>query len=88
MFTVYLINGNNETLALDDGLDAPHVAQFMSVGAMLDYVGRSLGATAYRINDDCEAVPHLVAGYEVREDGFDITDQMPAALARRKVSRR
>lgn len=88
MFTVYLTNLDDESLALTDDIDAPQLAHFESIGAMLDYVGQSLGATGYRVNDDCEAVAHTVTGYKVREGRFDITDQMPAALARRKVSRR
>ena len=83
MFNVYLTNSHNETLALTNNIDAPHVAHFESIGAMLDYIAQSLGTTGYRINDDCEAVPHVVAGYEVRDGRFDITDQVPAALARR-----
>lgn len=88
MFTVYLTNLDDESLALTADIDAPQLAHFASALAMLDYVGESLGATGYRVNDDCEAVAHVVTGYEVREDGFNITDQVPAALARRKASRR
>lgn len=88
MFTVYLTNLDDESLALTNDIDAPQSARFESVVAMLDYVGQSLGATGYRVNDDCEAVAHVVTSYRVIEDRFDITDQVPAALARRKVSRR
>ena len=36
MFTVYLTNSDNESLALTNDIDAPHLAQFESTGALLD----------------------------------------------------
>ena len=84
MFTVYLTNSHNESLALTNDIDAPQVAHFESIRAMLDYIAQSLGTTGYRVNDDhWTVVPHVVTGYKVIEGRFDITDQVPAALARR-----
>lgn len=87
MFTAYLTNSHNETLALTDDIDAPHVADFKSTGALLDYIAQSVGTTGYRVNDDCEAVAHTVTGYKVFDGRFNITDQVPAALAYRAATR-
>lgn len=84
MFTVYLTNSDNESLALTNDIDAPHLAQFESTGALLDYIAQSVDTKGYRVNDDCETVvPHIVTGYTVFDGRFDITDQVPAALAYR-----
>jgi hypothetical protein len=84
MFNVYLINSRNETLALTDDIDAPHVTHFDSIGTLLDYIAQSVGTTGYRVNDDGWTVtPHVVTDYSVFDGRFDITDQVPAALAYR-----
>ena len=88
MFTAYLTNSHHETLALTDDIDAPHVADFDSTGALLDYIAQSVGTTGYRVNDDCwTVVSHVVTGYKVFDGRFNITDQVPAALAYRAAKR-
>jgi hypothetical protein len=71
-YTVLLLNAAGDALTVEADFDAS-AFNVVRTSETRAFVASHLGATAYRVNDDCEIVSETVADVRVTLDGLDVT---------------